>query len=305
MALPTAQLGQLPSMNMPYSIPTVEKGPKIWERALAQFLVNAAGGLATQGAENVMSRDYASEFGEDPATGWGRLTQGPKVGAEAAEQRRQLAAQQKAAEDNRMFQAALAGYEDEGRRMEQNSANFNREVAGLQDSTNRYNQMTGTLAGNRAELGMKQGAEAELLQLKAFLDQSSPETKAQIENLLASAAANRAQEGKMKSEAAYSDLIVEDLRRQQGMKTKGATLSAPTEVDPAAEALRVQQTPITPKQQALQDFLGSYEGAVKYPETIGLPTAQPSFDPITEALMTLFKKAATPANAMSSRSPVP
>lgn len=87
MALPTAPLGQLPSMNMPYAIPTYDKQPSIWEKALASFLVSAAGGVASRGAENVMSRDNASEFGERNATGFSRLL-GPNVSDQEAQQRR-------------------------------------------------------------------------------------------------------------------------------------------------------------------------------------------------------------------------
>lgn len=87
MALPTAPLGQLPSMNMPYSIPRYEQPASIWEKALASFLVNAAGGAASQGVENVMARDYAGDFGEKPATGFSKLL-GPKVGAQDARLRK-------------------------------------------------------------------------------------------------------------------------------------------------------------------------------------------------------------------------
>lgn len=90
MALPAAPMGQLGNMSMPYSIPTYEKGPGVLEKALAAFLVNAAGNVASQGAQNVMSRDYAKDFGEDPAKGFGRLL-GPKVGAEDAAMRRKQA----------------------------------------------------------------------------------------------------------------------------------------------------------------------------------------------------------------------
>lgn len=89
MALPTAPLGQLGNMSMPYSIGTYDKGPNIWEKALAAFLVNAAGGVASQGTQNLMSRDYAKEFGEKPAGTWGRLVGGPAVDAKDAAQRRQ------------------------------------------------------------------------------------------------------------------------------------------------------------------------------------------------------------------------
>jgi len=74
-------------MNMPYSIPRYEQPASIWEKALASFLVNAAGGAATQGVENVMARDYAGDFGEKPASGFSKLL-GPKVGAQDARMRK-------------------------------------------------------------------------------------------------------------------------------------------------------------------------------------------------------------------------
>lgn len=88
MALPTAQLGQLGNMNMPYAIPQYNEEPSIWEKALASFLVSAASGTAKQGVDNFMSQDYAPEFGEDKASRWQRLVQGPRVGAADASMRR-------------------------------------------------------------------------------------------------------------------------------------------------------------------------------------------------------------------------
>ena len=77
MGLPSAQLGSLPSMNVPSSVPTigVQKSPKIWQQALLNILTQTAGAAATQGIGNVMSQDYA----EDPATGWEKLTKGPRM----------------------------------------------------------------------------------------------------------------------------------------------------------------------------------------------------------------------------------
>lgn len=106
MALPTAPLGQLPSMNMPYAIPTHDRGSSIWEKALAAFLVNAAGGVAQQVVENAMARDFAPEFGEEKAGGLSKLISGPKVGKADASQRRQQAF---VADQNEAARMAAAG----------------------------------------------------------------------------------------------------------------------------------------------------------------------------------------------------
>lgn len=117
MALPTAQLGSLGNMSMPYSIPTYEKGPGVLEKAIASFLVNAASGVAQRGAENVMSRDYAKEFGEDPAKGFGRLL-GPKVGERDAQLRRQNTFNTNESQKDRDFRSSenvLNGMQQAGR----------------------------------------------------------------------------------------------------------------------------------------------------------------------------------------------
>lgn len=105
MALPTAPLGQLPSMNMPYSVPTYSKGPSIWEQALASFLVNAAGQAASKGTDNVLSHENAAEFDQKPATFMSKLVSGPKVGDAEAKQMRQNTFQAGQAGKDRAFQA--------------------------------------------------------------------------------------------------------------------------------------------------------------------------------------------------------
>lgn len=91
MALPTAPLGQLPNMNMPYAIPTYEVGPSLWEKALTSFLVSAAGNAAQTGISNAMSRDYAQDFGEEKAGGLQKLINGPRVNGRDAALRRDQA----------------------------------------------------------------------------------------------------------------------------------------------------------------------------------------------------------------------
>lgn len=104
MALPTAQLGQLGTMSMPYSIPTYEVGPNIWEKALGALLTSTASGVAQQGTQNLMSHENASEFGQQPASAWQRLIGGPTVSDQAATQRRGQAFTGKEAAKQRVFE---------------------------------------------------------------------------------------------------------------------------------------------------------------------------------------------------------
>lgn len=77
MALPTAQLGGMPNMQMPYNIPvqTYSKEPKAWEK----ILLSIVGNVATQGLEagvkNYMQPDYAPT----PATGLDKFLHGPTI----------------------------------------------------------------------------------------------------------------------------------------------------------------------------------------------------------------------------------
>lgn len=81
MALPSAQLGSLASLNVPSYIPTtvVPKEQAMWKQLLMSVLAQTAGKVAGQGVENAMSRDSAAEFGQTPATGFDKLVSGPKV----------------------------------------------------------------------------------------------------------------------------------------------------------------------------------------------------------------------------------
>lgn len=76
MALPTASLGQLPSLNMPYQIPTYEvrRGR---DQILTAMLAQMGAALGTNLVENSLSRDYAAEMGQKPAGFWSRLVNGP------------------------------------------------------------------------------------------------------------------------------------------------------------------------------------------------------------------------------------
>ncbi len=81
MALPTAQLGTMPSLNMPAYIPTttVTKEPKAWEKALLAIVANAGSQILGQGVSNAMQQDFAAQNGETPTTGVSKFFSGPRV----------------------------------------------------------------------------------------------------------------------------------------------------------------------------------------------------------------------------------
>ncbi len=95
MALPSAPLGSMPNINAPSYIPhqVYEKRRNPWETALIQILGQAVSGAAMKGVDNVMSRDFAENFGETKAGGLDKLVSGPKVTAQEAGRRETVAAQ--------------------------------------------------------------------------------------------------------------------------------------------------------------------------------------------------------------------
>ena len=95
MALPSAQLGSMPSLGPLAPVPTqvIEKRVPLWQQLLSQIALQTAGAAATQGVGNVMERDYATEFGKTPAKGFDRL-RGATVDARQAEGLRKTAADQ-------------------------------------------------------------------------------------------------------------------------------------------------------------------------------------------------------------------
>lgn len=99
MALPTAPLGQLGNMSMPYAIPTYEV-----RRGRDQVLTALAAGLAQQLGgqlvENAMSRDFA----EKPAGFWSKLVAGPKENRAQFEGRQERTMKAEQAEKDRTAQ---------------------------------------------------------------------------------------------------------------------------------------------------------------------------------------------------------
>lgn len=118
MSLPIAPLGQLSGLNLPYSIPTYEKPKSILQQALAAALVNIASTAGKNVAENVTSRDFATEADGGPAKGFSRLL-GPKVNRQQAEAR-----------DSRNFQSAESG---KSREFLASQAEIDRDTRAMED----------------------------------------------------------------------------------------------------------------------------------------------------------------------------
>lgn len=191
MALPTAPLGQLPSMNMPYSIPRYEQPASIWEKALASFLVNAAGGAASQGVENVMARDYAGDFGEKPATGFSKLL-GPKVGAQDARirkgqqfqqsmQKSEFEAAQKLAAEKQQHDYDMERLRNLNAGVERQDEFVNKNDLSYLDQLNENERLRRQIEGN-----------LNLATTRQNLDDNSPRTQAEIAELNARAAKSNA-----------------------------------------------------------------------------------------------------------------
>lgn len=108
MALPSAQLGSMPSMSPMSAVPAqvIEKRVPLWQQLLSQIALQTAGAAATQGVGNLMERDYADEFGKTKAQGWDRL-RGPTVGAREAEQLRKIEADKAAQNKDILSRRAL------------------------------------------------------------------------------------------------------------------------------------------------------------------------------------------------------
>ncbi len=110
MALPSAQLGQMSTLNAPSSVglQVVRKEPKAWQTALMAILENAASSVASHGVQNYMSKDYATQNGQKDSSGFNKFWNGPQV---TQQQNEQLSAQKAAATqaglDRELHQKAL------------------------------------------------------------------------------------------------------------------------------------------------------------------------------------------------------
>lgn len=140
MALPSAQLGALSSLNGPSYVPTVvvPKEPKYWEKILMQTLANAGSQVVSQGISNTMSKDYAdTTAGEKPNTGFSKFWQGPKVGEKEHAMRasdKRFAKETEFADSRLQKQLdAAAGMETKRQSFQREQSNADRMDANMRD----------------------------------------------------------------------------------------------------------------------------------------------------------------------------
>jgi hypothetical protein len=149
---------------VPSYLPTqvIQKQPKLWQQALAQLLTQAAGQVVGQGVQNVMSRDYAPEFGLEKAGLVEKLMSGPR----ANEKTFQMKAQNKAAFEmenlrntndrtNREYTAQQQNLRDEGEWQKEKAlkgAGF-RHAEGLQKGENELRRLQMELSSTERQIG--------------------------------------------------------------------------------------------------------------------------------------------------------
>lgn len=132
MPLPTAQLGQMSSLQVPFNIPTVqvEQHPKAWQQALLGILANAGSQVLSQGVKNSMAPDYAPT----PAQGFSKFWNGPTINQERAGQldkqfMDQQTLDQAAEQDRRRNALAMTGQNNERARGLRQSTFENEQLA--------------------------------------------------------------------------------------------------------------------------------------------------------------------------------
>jgi hypothetical protein len=215
MALPTAQLGSMASLNVPSYIPSqvVRKEPKLWEAALAQLLTQAAGGVAGRGIENVMSRDYAPEFGMEKAGTLEKFISGPRANermmGKKVDVASQLALSELGAKDAQMGR--------EYNTQQENLRAVDKRAGDLEMSTLRQR-------GDNAQMkfqGEQSAAQRQLQLMLAQINQTGDETRAMEQGTRDVNQSNERREDKQRT--ARSDALEQQVKIQKLMEEiKGA-----------------------------------------------------------------------------------
>lgn len=264
MALPSAQLGQLPSMQVPFYTPVVpvSKEPKAWEKALLSILTNTAANVVSRGVENFMQPDYA----ETPRTGFSKFWSGPQ------EDRAQHAQGKKQEFDTMMEQFKL-----DNARTQQNSAQdyglmrdtnafAERGLESIDQSNNAQALERLRQSGALAVEGQRTQHEQELAKLRATLESQDPYRIAGTKNLEAQTGYHQAQADKDKLS---NDMIRASLEQQALKSGKPPVGPAPMSSLPGLPkpgAAPVQPPRATDPEQRTRDLLSRGLD----PETIAL-----------------------------------
>lgn len=266
MPLPSAPLGQLPNMNMPFSIPTYEKGPSIWERALASFLVNAAGEAATAGVKNTFEGEHAQDFGEQ-GNGFSKLWKGAKVNDAEAKQRNEQKFQH--AEGSLTRQS---GFDLESKRQAGEDTRLGIRESGDTARANLRetgdNERNRLMIENQLAIAKQHGASAvELEQMRQTFEQPYQAAKiketGQLGDYYDSGGAGGA---KLKMMQQMMDQLGGPKKPGAGQSTPGST---PQGVDPTVASYHANRsavaTPSTKLQSDLQTMLANPDGQKAYP----------------------------------------
>lgn len=286
MALPSAPLGSMPSLNVPSYIPTVvvPRERKMSEQLLGQVLASVLGSAATQGIGNMMSRDYADTGkGESQANTWDKLLHGPKVDRAEYGRRQGEAATEKTTAGKMAFELAMEELRGEDEKMNRNTALNEGKLNRLQSSISETRRERADLvksregnqtsrdvnaANNQTSRDVNAGnnqVQLLLQQLHAGFD--APYRAAQIEGLSAQThgqnmqnqfterALNPQVQGKdappTPRQQAVMDRLQDTNRYPVGYANRPVTAPAPTEAIPAAP------TPATAPAQASTPVLDS------------------------------------------------
>jgi hypothetical protein len=263
MALPTAQLGSMASLNVPAYIPTtvVPKEPKAWEKALLALVTQAGSQVLSQGIQNSMQQDFASQNGETPTQGMAKFFQGPKVTRADNEARQQMLAR---------MAGEIGLRELEG----QPSARdvFAAREAEMRDVDNRTAQMQAT----RGQFALGREGHA-VSRENARDDRQSRKDLAEAQRLF---------------ETPYQKAQIERLGAETG-RLKADTDKERAQMELQKRFLQQQETApdaksgLTPRQMKVQTVA---EGR-KVPDTFSFPTTEAmpntAFDPAVEKLASM------------------
>lgn len=256
MGLPSAQLGSLPGLNVPSSVPLaiVPKVPSLWQSALASFLAQTGGAVGTQLVGNAMSRDSAPEFGKTAATGWDKLVHGPEVGDKEAAQLRAEAG------DTARNTATITGADTRNKFSEGEATKRN-----MSDIASRQSEgvLTRTSQASEGKLTREQqlaivGAETERAKQLAVMEQTfrTPYQAAQIRELGQQGAAEEARGGYHREQAVGQQKTNALIPSPTPTATKGAV--DPRVADFAkrqAAPQAVAQAPAPTEESMIQDML--------------------------------------------------
>lgn len=235
MALPTAQLGSMTTLNVPTGRGVVVKPTPLWQQALMQILAGTVGDIAKTGVSNVMSRDYATEAGQTPAGTWDRLLHGPQVSeADIRQMRTEKGAEGRLAKEL-TSREALARMSEEGANARQKSS---QEFTGSENQKGRE-FTAGEGEKSREFSAYESEAQREAAALLAGQSEAAAERRLR-EQIAAEAPTREALAGHYNAQTAQINQLLETMKQLTAGKTPGTptTTTPPTPFDERQAAIQ-------------------------------------------------------------------